>query len=200
MNPLGASYLAVFTAVGVVGAVCGTTWIRSDMVVLTVMLLSAGGLMAGVLVAYPPPRLGWLLAACVLSAVLMAAATAGLWATVLTQRGEQVAATVVSLRDGTGKDQHRYSTLDGPDGRRIPGELKRRPGSEFDALDDPVGMVGERVTVVRDPEGLVDPRLPEELTDARSEWIIVASCSWVVIAVLCMLAGRPGTRRLRPSG
>jgi hypothetical protein len=38
------------------------------------------------------------------------------------------------------------------------------------------------------------------MVSARSEWIAVASCSWVVIAVLCMLAGRPETRRLTPRG
>jgi hypothetical protein len=199
LNPLGARYLAVFTVVGVLGAVCGTTWIPADSTIPGTLLWAAG-LAASVLVASPPPRLTWLLTAWILSGVLMAAATTGLWATVLTWRGEQVEATVVALRDGAEKGLHLYYTLDGPDGRRVPGELGRWPGSELGALDNPEGAVGQRVTVVRDAEGLVDPRLPEELSDARSEWIIVGSCSWLVTAVLCMLAGRPGAGRLRPSG
>ncbi|WP_186316190.1 hypothetical protein [Catellatospora sichuanensis] len=192
MSPLGAAYLAVFTVGGAVGALGGTTWIRSDTAAFPGTLLFGAVLMAAVLVASPPPRMGLLLVAWVLSPLLMAVAAWGLWSAVLTDRGQRVEATVISLRDAKGSSRHLYYTLADPSGRPIPGELGRWPGSSIGASGNPEGTVGQRVTVVRDPEGLVDPRLPEELTDAAGLWIIgpgVAS----VIAVLCVLAGRPVT-------
>ncbi|MGC5019078.1 hypothetical protein [Micromonospora sp. DT47] len=134
-----------------------------------------------------------LVAAWVVGALLMFMSAMGLSSTVLAQRGEQVEATVISLRDGTEKGRHIYYTLADPDGRRISGELGTWPGSTVGASDNPEGRVGQSVTVIRDPKGLVDPRLPEEV-DAEATWI-----AWlfffVVTAVLCALAGRPRVAR-----
>ncbi|MEU6076749.1 hypothetical protein [Micromonospora sp. NPDC047074] len=192
MNPLGATYLAVFTVVGAVGALAGTTWIRADSAVMPGTLLWCVAMALAVLVTWPaePPRMGLLCAAWVVGAILMFVASEGLWSVVLTQRGERVDATVTALRQGQEDSRHLYYTLADPDGRRIPGELGQWPGARIGASDNPEGDVGHGVTVVRDPEGLVDPRLPEELTDAGGLWVIVPVV-FVVLAVFCMLAGRP---------
>jgi hypothetical protein len=206
-TPLGAAYLAVFGVAGVLCALAGTTWIRADGVALPGTLLFGGVLMAAVLVASPPPRMGLVLAAWVLSPLLMFVAGQGLWSAVLAYRGERVEATVVAVRDGRESGRHLYYALAGPDGRRISGELGQWPGSSIGAPANPEGTVGRLVTVVRDPDGLVDPRLPEELAGAGGAWILgPGTCA--TIAVLCLLAGRPvtsaGTRpsrlRRRPAG
>ncbi|QGN49732.1 DUF3592 domain-containing protein [Micromonospora sp. WMMD558] len=202
VNPLGTAYLAAFTVAGAVGALAGTTWIRADIVVLPGTLLWCGALMGAVLVSAPPPRMGLLVMAWLVSAFLMFMAATGLWSAVLAHRGEKVDATVVALRDGGEKGRHIYYTLADPGGRRIPGELGQWPGSSIGASDNPEGSVGQRVTVVQDPEGLVDPRLPEELTDSEGVWIL-GMVVFVVVAVLCMLAGRPEANhdaRTTPSG
>ncbi|MFG2012327.1 hypothetical protein ACGFNF_25025 [Micromonospora sp. NPDC048868] len=208
MNPLGAAYLAVFTVAGAVGALAGTTWIRADIVAWPGTLLWSAALALAVLVTWPaePPRMGLLCAAWVVGALLMFVAAEGLWSAVLTHRGERVEATVTAVREGQEDGRHLYYTLADPDGRRIAGELGQWPGSSIGASDNPEGTVGHRVTVVRDPEGLVDPRLPEELTDAGGMWI-VGPAVLVVTAVFCMLAGRPvahharttSARRRRPA-
>jgi hypothetical protein len=198
MNPLGATYLAVFTVAAAVSALAGTTWIRADIVALPGTLLWAASLAVTALATAPaePPRMGLLVVSWLVSALLMFVATEGLWSAVLTHRGERVEATVVALRDGTGKGRHIYYTLADPDGRRLPGELGQWPGSSIGASGNPEGAAGQRLTVVRDPEGLVDPRLPEELTDAEGLWI-VGLIVFVVTAVLCVLAGRPVTHHDR---
>ncbi|WCN80339.1 hypothetical protein [Micromonospora sp. LH3U1] len=207
INPLGLVYLAVFTVAGAIGALAGTTWIRADSVAVPGTLLWCVSLMVAVLVASPPPRMIMLSVAWVVSPLLMFVAAEGLCSVVLAQRGERVVATVIAVRDGTEKGRHLYYTLADPRDQRIPGELGLWPGSSIGASGNPEGAVGQRVTVVRDPQGLVDPRLPEEVADNEGAFIIGPGV-FVVVAVLCMLAGRPlnddgGTahsrRRRRPA-
>ncbi|MBB5477006.1 hypothetical protein [Micromonospora parathelypteridis] len=189
VNPLGAVYLAVFTVAGAIGALAGTTWVRADMVAVPATVLWCGALLVAGLAVSPPPRIILLSVAWLISPLLMFAATGGLWSTVLTQRGERVVATVIDVRDGNEKGRHLYYTLADQHDRRIPGELGMWPGSSIGASNNPEGTVGQRVIVVRDPQGLVDPRLPEEIGTGQGTLILLPGV-FVVLAVFCMLAGR----------
>ena len=192
MNRLGAEYLAVLTVVSALGGVLGaTTWLRADMLAVPGTILWCLALMAAVLALTPtpPPRMGMLSLAWLLSGLLMFASTTGFYTAVLETRGERVEATVTHVRDGTEKGRHLYYALADPEGTRIPGELDAWPGAEIGASNNPEGEVGARVTVIRDPEGLVDPRLPDDVDGPDA----VFSCLLVftMTAVACMLAGRP---------
>ncbi|WP_433311887.1 hypothetical protein ACQP0U_25930 [Micromonospora sp. CA-269861] len=187
---LGAWYLLVFTVTGAIGALAGTTWIRADKVVVPGTVVWCAALLVAGLVVTPPPRTIMLSAAWLVSAFLMFVASGGLWSTVLTHRGERVVATVTGVRDGSEKGRHLYYTLADQYDRRIPGELGMWPGSSIGASNNPEGTVGQRVVVVRDPEGLVDPRPPEEVATGQGN-LFLLPVVLVVLAVLCMLAGRP---------
>lgn len=190
LNPLGAVYLAVFTVSGAIGALAATTWVRADKVAVPGTVLWCVALMVAGLVVSPPPRMLMLSVAWLVSPLLMFVAAGGLWSTVLTQRGERIVATVIDVRDGREKGRHLYYTLADQRDRRIPGELGMWPGSSIGASNNPEGGIGQRVVVVRDPEGLVDPRLPEEI-DTGQGYLILLPGVFVILAVLCLLAGRP---------
>ncbi|MGW5561382.1 hypothetical protein ACWER9_29695 [Micromonospora sp. NPDC003944] len=190
INRLGAWYLLVFTVTGAIGALAGTSWVRADNVVVPATVLWCGALLVAGLVVSPPPRMITLSVAWLTSALLMYLATLGLWSAVLVHRGERVVATVTDVRDGSSRSRHLYYTLADQHDRRIPGELGTWPGSSIGASDNQEGSVGQRVVVVRDPEGLVDPRLPEEAANAQGN-LVLLPVVYVVLAVLCMLAGRP---------
>jgi hypothetical protein len=224
LSELGVVYLAVFTALGAACALLATTWIKADSVLFGTLLWIAFlivptlvGQLAGPLPkgnrrrnpfsrrrpprnrppGHAPPGFVWLLVAWPVSLVLMLAVAVGFWSTVLTHRGEQLEATVTAVRDDRGTSRHLYYTLADPNGRRIPGELGQWPG--VSASTGSEGQVGDRVTVVRDPEGLVDPRLPDELPGT---WImyVIGLVAYAAIAVLCLLAGRPETdERTKPA-
>ncbi|MGC4750285.1 hypothetical protein ACLQ28_32150 [Micromonospora sp. DT201] len=209
INPLAGVYLLVFTLTEAVGTVGATTWIRAEDAGIPALLLWCVSLAVAVRVTSPgmPPHVVLLVLTSLVSAFFMLAAAEGLWSTVLTHRGERVVATVVSLRDETGKVHQLHYTLADQHNQRIPGELGRWPGNPTGASDKPEGAVGQRVTVVRDPQGLVDPRLPEELVESASGWPLWPSI-FVVTAVLSTLAagrrvinddGTTGSSRRRPS-
>ncbi|MGI5523317.1 hypothetical protein ACQEUX_20635 [Micromonospora sp. CA-259024] len=208
INRLGGVYLAVFTVTGAIGALAGTTWVRADNVAVPGTLLWCGALLVAGLVVSPPPRVIMLSVAWLISPLLMFVAAGGLWSTVLTLRGERVVATVIDVRDGNERGRHLYYTLADQHDRRIPGELGMWPGSSIGASNNPEGSVGQRVIVMRDPEGLVDPRPPEEIATGQGTLILLPFV-FLILAVFCMLAGRPlpdddGTtrppRRWRPTG
>ncbi|GIF51827.1 hypothetical protein DFJ67_5853 [Asanoa ferruginea] len=193
-NQLGVAYLAVFTVVSALGgALVATTWIRAGLVAVLGTILWCLALVAAVLVTYPakPPRTVLLSVAWVLSGLLMFASVMGFYTAVLEARGNRVEATVTQVRDSSEKGRHLYYALADPDGTRIPGELGSWPGAEIGASDNPEGEVGARVTVIRDPEGLVDPRLPDDVNGLAAVFV------WVVVftltAVACMFAGRQPT-------
>ncbi|MER7470794.1 hypothetical protein [Micromonospora sp. NPDC000018] len=192
VNQLGAAYLAVLTVVSALGgALLATTWIRADMVAVPGTFLWCLALVAAALVTTPaePPRMGLLSLAWLLSGLLMFASAMGFYTAVLETRGKRVEAIVTQVRDGTEKGRHLYYALADPEGIRIPGELGAWPGAEIGASHNPEGEVGSRVTVIRDPEGLVDPRLPDDVDGAGAVfiWLVV----FTMTAVVCMLAGRP---------
>ncbi|WP_203701522.1 hypothetical protein [Asanoa iriomotensis] len=193
-NQLGAAYLAVLTVVSALGgALVATAWIRADLVAVLGTFLWFVALAAAVLVTRPapPPRMGLLVVAWLVSALLMFASAWGFYTAVLEARGERVEATVTQVRDGSEKGRHLYYALADPAGARIPGELGAWPGAEIGASNNPEGEVGARVTVIRDPAGLVDPRLPGDVDGPAAVllWLVV----FVLTAVACMLAGRPPT-------
>ncbi|MFI6785198.1 hypothetical protein [Micromonospora sp. NPDC050276] len=190
VNRLGAWYLLVFTITGAVGALAGTTWIRADNVAVLGTVVWCVALLVAGLVVSPPPRMIMLSVAWLISPLLMFVATGVFWSTVLTQRGERVVATVIDVRDGNEKGRHLYYTLADQYDQRIPGELGMWPGSSIGASNNPEGSVGQRVVVVRDPGGLVDPRPPEEVSTGQGN-LILLPIVYLVLAVLCMLAGRP---------
>ncbi|MCM0674408.1 hypothetical protein NCC78_06855 [Micromonospora phytophila] len=197
MNQRGAEYLAVMTAVsGLGGALGATTWIRVDVAAVPGTIVWCLALMAAVLVTAPaqPPRMGMLCLAWLLSGLLMFASAMGFYTAVLEARGERVEATVTQVRDGTEKGRHLFYALADAEGTRIPGELGAWPGAEIGANHNPEGEVGARVTVIRDPEGLVDPRLPDDVDGSVAVpiWLVV----FTMTAAACMLAGRP--LRARP--
>jgi hypothetical protein len=191
-NRLGAAYVAVLTVISVSGgALVATTWIRSDAAAVPGTIVWGLALVAAGLVSAPaePPRPGTLSVAWLLSGLLMFASVAGASTAVLVARGERVEATVTRVRDGTEKGRNLRYTLVDSSGTRIPGELATWPGAQIGADHNPEGAVGSRVTVVRDPEGLVDPRLPDDVDGPAAVFV------WFVVfgltAVACMLAGRP---------
>ncbi|MFE9689847.1 hypothetical protein [Micromonospora sp. NPDC005806] len=198
VNQLGAAYLAVLTVVSALGgALVATTWIRADTVAVPGAILWCLALGAAVLVTTPaqPPRMGLLSLAWLLSGLLMFASAMGFYTAVLEARGKRVEATVTQVRDGTEKGRHLYYALADLEGTRIPGELGGWPGAEIGASHNPEGEVGARVTVIRDPEGLVDPRLPDDVDGPAAViiWLVV----FTMTAVACMLAGRPLKPRVR---
>lgn len=194
--------LTVVSALG--GALVATTWIRADLVAVLGAILWCLALVAAVLVTYPakPPRMVLLSLAWVLSGLLMFASAMGFYTAVLEARGKRVEAAVTQVRDSNEKGRHLYYALADPDGTRIPGELGSWPGAEIGASDNPEGEVGARITVLRDPEGLVDPRLPGDVDGLAAVfiWLVV----FIMTAVACMFAGRqptatPVVRRPRPT-
>jgi hypothetical protein len=167
-------------------------------VVLSVMIVSvllAVGL--GRLSAVSERRQAMLVAAVLLTAVFsLLSGPVGVGAAVLAERGEQVAATVKSARVGKGRfgDNIHY-TLAAPDGKRIPGEW-----TDGRSGDDDTRAVGEPVTVVADPDGLVHPHGPDDVASAWAFWLLGAAILLPVL-LLALGAGRPAelpTRR-RPA-
>jgi hypothetical protein len=59
---------------------------------------------------------------------------------------------------------------------------------------------GEQLTVIRDPKGLVDPRLPEEFTDAVDTAPLMIPLTVAVMAGFCVRSARSraGTRDREP--
>ncbi|WP_433200984.1 hypothetical protein ACQP00_29745 [Dactylosporangium sp. CS-047395] len=187
VNRAGLRYFAVFTGAALLGAVVATAWVPPQAVVVVGTPLWIGALIAAALLPRPGGdlRVGLLAAAWLVAALLMFLAPALLWATVLGVRGERVEATVTAIEGATKRNRHLYYHLTDPAGTPIPGVLGRWPG------EDAEGAVGARVTVVRDPGGLVDPRLPVELDEILATGLLVTPLVLAALAWLCGLAGRP---------
>jgi hypothetical protein len=180
------AYLSLFLAVAAVDAVVATTWIRPDLAAVVGTFLWAVPIV--VLYAADPwpdvnARAVWLMVAWVVSALLMFMVAWGFWAFVLHQRGEQVRATVAEVHE-SGKAGTTYTLAH--DGRRMPGRLISWPGDDAVFTVNAGGSVGEQVTVIHDPQKLVDPRLPEELAAARAETPVTIPATIAVMAGLCV--------------
>ena len=191
-NQLGTEYLVALTIVSALaGALVATTWIRADIAAIPGTALWCLALIAAGLLTTPeePPRMGLLSLAWLFSALLIFASVMAFYTAVLETRGERIEATVTQVREGAEDGRHLYYRLAGPEGTPIAGELGMWPGAEIGASDNPEGQVGARVTVIRDPEGLVDPRLPADVNAASAAFIWLLA--FTMTAVACMFAGRP---------
>jgi hypothetical protein len=180
-----AAYLAVFVVVAALDTVNATTWIRPDLVAVVGTFACAVPVVV-LYVADPWPEANarsiWLVVAMLVNALLMFAVAGGLWTLVLHQRGEQVVATVVDVHTS---DKLGTTYTIAYDGVRIPGRLTTWPGDEA-STKEVSGSLGERVTVVRDPGGLVDPRLPDEFAEARDGGAVFLSMILIIMAGLCL--------------
>ncbi|GAA2545589.1 hypothetical protein GCM10010435_13220 [Winogradskya consettensis] len=153
-------------------ALAAGAWIRPDLaaalgallwcLVLVALYAAAAGARYRV-------RFGWLYAVWALSALLMGQVTTGAWAAVLSARGEEVVATSAVKHESRTGDT--YTLRSG--GELIPGRLTSWPERRSEV---------EAVVVVRDPAGLVDPRLPEELAQARDAF-------WPLLLILLAVIG-----------
>ncbi|PWU44965.1 hypothetical protein DLJ46_23250 [Micromonospora globispora] len=159
---------------------------------LPLVAMAIAVVVAGVLVW---PNRVWREASLAVKAVALAAfLTSFFWAiamfqaprlTVLALHGEPVVATVVdhnvthhTTRSG-GYDVHCYR-LQRTDGTPLFGDICRDWDDEF--------AVGERLTVLADPSGLIAPETPDEVADARF-WQISGLVSLVITLALCWVSG-----------
>lgn len=113
-------------------------------------------------------------------------AEAAFWAVVLNERGEQKVATVAEVHDSTNGGTT-YTLRHG--GERVAGRLLSWPA------DRPEARPGEAVTVVLDPGGLVDPRLPAEVPTTGEAFAALAVAA-LIVAVPCTGVAWARTREL----
>jgi hypothetical protein len=112
----------------------------------------------------------------------------GVGAAVLAERGKQVDAVVKAARiEKSRLGDNVHYTLTGPDSKRIPGEWTT-------ALPAP-HAVGEPVTVVVDPDGLVHPHAPDDVASAWTFWLVGA----VILLPALLLALAAGSPIERPA-
>ena len=182
-----AAYLAVFVVTALLDLVVATAWVRPDLVAVvgTLLWALAGALMYGLGYCLRadtrpvPLAIAWLL-----SPFLMFMLATTFWYTVLHERGERIVAVVNEVHDSA-KGATTYSLVHR--GHRIPGRLTSWPGAGELLTDHSGGRIGDHVTIVRDPAGLVDPRRPEELEQFAGA-SIVAGFLIAVLAGLCLAA------------
>jgi hypothetical protein len=189
VNRPGLGYLLVFTVNAALFMVFSTTLIKPDYEApLQLGIIVMNIALARVLIPLAPRRV-ILVAAYLVGLLTIFLALPAFWKTVLVYRGVQVTATVADARDISRKayEDFRY-TLIMPDGQRIRGHLNGWPDLPYGESEE--GSVGDQVAVVYDPKGLADPRLPEELTHAKTALPVVVVL-YLATAGLCMLTGRP---------
>ncbi|WP_238010004.1 hypothetical protein KZZ52_34670 [Dactylosporangium sp. AC04546] len=179
-----AVFLGVFTAAAVLAVLTRLAGISTGHSIAIGAVLWVGTfILSAVLLPSVGDRYGLRFLAFLLSAVLQFLVPAVLWSAVLATRGERTTATVTEVQVGPQqKVRHVYYRLTDGAGRPIEGLLEGWPSGE--------GAVGDRVEVVHDPGGLVAPRLPREVADARVWWAVVPAL-YVTLVVVCMFLGRP---------
>lgn len=196
MSARTAACLLSLLAVAGLNTVVATTWVRPDLAAVVGTIL--WGLIPVLFYVVTPwssvtARAVWLLTAWLLSALLMFLAEAAFWAVVLNERGEQKVATVAEVHDST-KGATTYTLRHG--GELVAGRLLSWPAGR------PAAQPGEAVTVVLDPEGLVDPRLPAEVPTTGEAFAGLALAA-LIVAVPCTGVAWARTRELdedRPAG
>jgi len=105
----------------------------------------------------------------------------------LERRGERVTATVV--RDWPAPDRGREAdtydyALARHDGTRLPGPALRAGSGRF--------AVGQSVTVLADPEGVLRPRIPGD-TDATGDVLGVGVCALIALGIVAATGRRGAT-------
>jgi hypothetical protein len=182
-------YLIIFLVSAALVVPAATTWVRSDVDAIVGTLLLSGQCLLVYLVArrtVRPPRVVPIVAACLLNGFLMAVIGMSVPLKVLAGDGRQIRATVVEVHDGSSNDPV-YDLA--ADGIPLEGRLGAWPGGGAGAVDD-------EVLVVQDPDGLADPRLPDELAQARKDdpGSLIPPLMGIV-AALCLAAVWPSRRR-----
>ncbi|MEU4624881.1 hypothetical protein AB0G04_33530 [Actinoplanes sp. NPDC023801] len=183
------AYLSIFLLSAVLILPAATTWVRSDVDPIIGTLVLSGQCLLVYFVATQTarrPRVVPIVAACLLNGFLMAVIGMSVPLKVLADDGEQIRATVVEVYDG-GSNEATYDLA--ADGIALPGRLGGWPGGGTGAVDD-------EVLVVQDPDGLADPRLPDELAQAQADDPGVLILPLVaIVAALCLAAVWPSRRR-----
>ncbi|GIE88031.1 hypothetical protein [Actinoplanes regularis] len=182
-------YLLILLACTAAILPIATTWVRSDADAIPGTLAWAGQLIGIYFVAAHTaraPRIAPLIVAILLNSFLMAVVAMSMPAWVLNGgQAEQFRATVVEVYDGH-KGPATYTLA--VDGVPIPGRLADWPG-------DGIGAIGDKVLVAQDEEGLLDPRLPEQMAeDVAADGTILILPTIAILAVLCLVAVWPGRR------
>jgi hypothetical protein len=136
---------------------------------------------------------GWSVVGATLAGlVFVLTASESVHATTLELRGVTVYSTVIDVSsvESRASIAHVYKLAD-PAGHQIAGHL-----SETGDLLSGHRPVGDRVLVVADPDGLVDPETPGQLAGARLAWI-ANGVSFVVTAFMALWTARsgPGMKR-----
>ncbi|WP_155374984.1 hypothetical protein [Catellatospora vulcania] len=174
--------LGVLTAGLLVSAVAGTSLLNQDLQLVGFF----GGLFVALGAIYVIKardlRAGWGFTALGLAVFINIIFMLSVSAVILELAGEPVAATVVADRDGyEGKapTSHRY-TLTELGGAPIRGELTLEEGEPLE--------LGEQVTVLRDPAGLANPMLADEVVAGSTGALVFF---WLVLAVPALIAGVP---------
>jgi hypothetical protein len=184
-------YLAILLTSTAMILPVATTWVRSDADAILGTLVWSVQLMAIFLVATQtarPPRAIPLGAAVLLNAFLMGVVAMSVSTWVLGGRGERCQATVVEVYDHHSAPATYTLAVDHVP---VPGRLTGWPGGG-------TGALGDEVLVVRDPKGLVDPRLPDDLAEAVETDIKILILPIVgILAVLCLAAVSPFGRGRR---
>ncbi len=182
-------YLLILLGLDLAILPVATTWVRSDadamagafvwcLQVIVVALLATHTERA--------PRLVPLIAAVVLNAFLMGVIAMAVSVWVLGDDGEQRRATVTEVFD---KHSAPATYTLAVDGEPIPGRLDGWPGGG-------TGAIGDEVLVVRDPGGLVDPRLPDDLAEAVETDIKILILPLAgILALLCLATVWPARAR-----
>ncbi|GGM44636.1 hypothetical protein ACFFX1_42820 [Dactylosporangium sucinum] len=186
----GALFLGLFTASAALAVVTRVAGVATGhAVAVGAVLWVVTFILASVLLPSLGDRYGLRFLGFLLAAALQFTVPAVLWSAVLAARGERTPATVVEVQVGPQqKVRHVYYGLVDESGRPIEGLLEQWPSAGE-------GAVGDRVVVVRDPDGLVGPRLPGEVADARVFWAVVPVL-YLALVVVCMFLGRPPPPRV----
>ena len=188
--PRAGTYLVPYLVAAALGATGAATWIQPPLTIAGGM----GLMLAATLTIYffEPWSVANLRAWCLTAAMMIGWITIlmvsqAIWSSVLDHRGQQVVARVAEVHPSFRNDAPTYTLTH--DGMTIPGRLSDWPGHDPFAGEETQGSAGELVVVIRYPEGLVDPRLPEELAAAQGA-LATAAILLVVIAILCLVAAR----------
>jgi hypothetical protein len=182
-------YMIIFLVCAALVIPAATTWVRSDVDAAVGTLLLSGQCLLVYFVGWLSPRrprLIPLVAACLVNGFLMAMVGMSVPLKVLAADGEQIRATVVEVYGGSKNDPTYELAVDGV---RLPGRLGAWP-------DGGAGAVDDEVLVVQDPDGLADPRLPDELARAQADdpgSLVLPLIA--VVAALCLTAVWPSRRR-----
>ncbi|MEU4160369.1 hypothetical protein [Actinoplanes sp. NPDC026670] len=183
-------YLLTFLAFTAMVVPVATTWVRHDVDAIPAVLILAGEVLVLRLIATESerlPRMIPLVAAGIVNALLMVFVAMSVQMWLLDGgRAQEIRATVAKVYDGHSGAP--FYDLE-EDGVPLPGRLTEWPG-------DGAGELGDKVTVVQDRQGLVDPLLPETYwQDVADDPRVLLLPTVGILAALCLAAVWPSRTR-----